>query len=278
MRPSLAAALVILLWSAGAQARDWSEVARPSTGPAQPHGGPANGCIAGASALPADGIGYQAVRLSRNRIWGHPRTISFVEKLGAEAAAMGLPPLYVGDLSQPRGGPMKFGHASHQNGNDVDIWFNLDPKPPLAPNQREDIAIVRLVAPDEMGIERAVWKPEHARLLRAAAAHREVDRIFVHFAIKKELCTAVQGDRGWLGKIRPWRGHDDHFHVRLACPPGSGDCTPQAPVPPGDGCDATLDWWFADAVERRKTAPPTRPPSAARPKLPAACTAILNAR
>jgi penicillin-insensitive murein endopeptidase len=278
MRRRLAIAALFALFAANAHARDWSDVRQPTQGPTRSLGGPANGCIAGAAALPVDGPGYQAVRLSRNRIWGHPRTVAFVQRLAAEATAMGLPPLYIGDMSQPRGGPMKFGHASHQNGNDVDIWYNLDPKPDLPPNSREEIAIVRLVSPDEQSIERQSWRPEHAALLRAAALHREVDRIFVHFAIKRELCTSVTGDRSWLSKIRPWRGHDDHFHVRLSCPPGSGDCTPQSPVPTGDGCDATLDWWFADAIERRKALPPARTPPAPRPKLPAACAAVLEQR
>jgi penicillin-insensitive murein endopeptidase len=240
-------------------------------------GGPANGCIAGAQALPADGPGYQAVRLSRNRVWAHPQTIAYVKKLGAAAAALGLPPLYVGDLSQPRGGPMAFGHASHQNGTDADIWLNLDPKPDLAPAMRENIAITDLVLPDERAVDRSKWRPEHARLLRAAADFAEVDRIFVHFAIKKELCASVSGERAWLRKVRPWYGHREHFHVRLACPADSPDCTRQAAIPPGDGCDASLDWWFLDAVERHKAAPGPKSASPPRPKLPAACAAILKA-
>jgi penicillin-insensitive murein endopeptidase len=277
MRPSAIAVLLLALFAGPAGAKDWGDVRGPAPGPTRLIGGPANGCIAGAQALPADGPGYQAVRLSRNRVWSHPQTVAYVKKLGAAAATLGLPPLYVGDLSQPRGGPMAFGHASHQNGLDADIWLNLDPKPDLAPAAREDIAITDLVLPDERAIDRTKWRPEHARLLRAAAEFTEVDRVFVHFAIKKELCASATGERAWLRKIRPWYGHREHFHVRLACPAGSPDCTPQAAIAPGDGCDASLDWWFLDAEERRKTAPKPKATAAPRPKLPAACSEILKA-
>jgi penicillin-insensitive murein endopeptidase len=277
MRRSLAVLLALTALAVPASAKEWGEARRPVPGPAQPIGGPAAGCIAGAESLPPDGPGYQAVRLSRNRTWGHPQTVAYVKKLGSTAAAMGLPPIYVGDLSQPRGGPMATGHASHQNGLDADIWFDLDPKPDLPARAREDIRIVDLVTADESAVDPARWRPAHEELLRAAAGFAEVDRIFVHFAIKKHLCGTVSGDRGWLRKVRPWRGHREHFHVRLSCPAGSTECTPQPAIAPGDGCDATLDWWFADAAERRKAPPPAPQAGPPRPKMPARCAAILRA-
>ena len=281
----VAAALAFaLLVSTPAAAKEWHEPKTPTAGPTQLYGGPANGCIAGAQALPPDGPGYQAVRLSRNRNWSHPQTIAYVRDLGARAAAQGYAPLYIGDMSQPRGGPMRDGHASHQNGTDVDIWFNLNPKPARPAAQREIIDIVRLVTADERQIDPAVYRPEHTALLKLAAAPAIVDRVLVHYAIKKHLCeTLPPGERAWLRKLRPWVGHNEHFHVRLACPPGNEACQTQAPIPPGDGCDATLDWWFADAAERRARAAEraavqpktqTAPP---RPKLPAQCAAVLRA-
>ncbi|MBI1244238.1 MAG: penicillin-insensitive murein endopeptidase [Alphaproteobacteria bacterium] len=279
MRRNLAIFAALLCIAAGnASAKDWGSIATPTVGDARSIGGTANGCIAGAAKLPLDGIGYQVVRVSRNRMWGHPRTLAFVRSLGVEAAGMGLPPLYIGDLSQPRGGPMTNGHASHQNGNDVDIWFNIDPKPDLPASAREDIKIVRLVAADEMSTDASAWRPEYEHLLRRAAAHPEVERIFVHFAIKRQLCSTVGSDRDWLHKIRPWLGHDDHFHVRLSCPPGSQDCQDQQPIPPGDGCDPTLDWWFADAIERHKSLHPAPARPRTPPKLPNACKGLLAAR
>ncbi len=46
--------------------------------PARSIGGYAKGCVAGAVALPIDGDTWQVMRLSRNRIWGHPRLIAFL--------------------------------------------------------------------------------------------------------------------------------------------------------------------------------------------------------
>lgn len=286
MRRSLriAALLATLATTGPVAAKEWHEPKLPTKGPTELFGGPANGCIAGAQALPPDGPGYQAVRLSRNRNWSHPQTIAYIRDLGERTRAAGLAPLYIGDMSQPRGGPMRDGHASHQNGNDVDIWFNLNPKQVLPASQRETIEIVKLVTPDEKRIEPAQFRPEHIRLLQMAAAPANVDRVLVHYAIKRHLCeTLPPTERGWLRKLRPWVGHNEHFHVRLACPAGNPNCQTQAAIPPGDGCDSTLDWWFADAEERRKAAasapasPRPRQTAPPRPKLPAQCAAVLAA-
>jgi penicillin-insensitive murein DD-endopeptidase len=256
-------------------ADEWGAVLTPTHGPARVIGGPANGCLAGAARLSPDGVGYQAIRLSRHRNYGHPETVAFVERLGKAAAAAGLAPFYVGDMAQPRGGPMASGHAAHENGVDVDIWFTLDPKPALAPEAREDVELPSMVLPDHSDIDRTRFGAQQVRLLRLAASDARVDRIFVHPTIKRALCQGTGGakDKGtdWLHKIRPWYGHDEHFHVRLACPRGSPDCVGQAPVPEGDGCDATLDWWFSHPPE---AATPPKP----RPVLPAACTAVLTGK
>jgi penicillin-insensitive murein DD-endopeptidase len=255
----------------------WSGVAAPSAGPARAIGGAAQGCLAGAVRLPDDGPGYQVIRLSRRRDFGHPDLVAFVGRLGRQAQAAGLAPFYVGDMAQPRGGPLPFGHASHQTGLDVDIWFNLDPKPPLAPNARENVALPSMLRAGLRDIDRRRFGPRQVALLRLAAADPAVDRIFVNAAIKDALCRGVggaaSGGRDWLRRIRPWWGHDEHFHVRLNCPADSPECAAQVPLPPGDGCDATLAWWRAQKPPLRATAAP-RPPA---PKLPAACAAILAA-
>lgn len=279
----LSTILALSLLALPVQAKEWGDARTPVPGPSRVLGGPASGCLAGAERLPPEGTGYQAVRVSRNRHWGHPTTVAFVRDMGTRARQAGFGDLYIGDLAQPRGGPMASLHGSHQNGLDVDIWFNLDPKPRLASSEREDIAIVKLTTPDERRVDPALWRPEHARVLRLAADDPRVDRILVHFAIKKHLCETAGNDRAWLRKLRPWRGHNEHFHVRLVCPAGSPDCVQQAAIPAGDGCDQTLEWWFLDAEERRRRdeaaraeapRPQAGPP---RPKLPAQCAAILRA-
>jgi penicillin-insensitive murein endopeptidase len=278
VRNALAAALVLIGF--GAAASPWSEVPGPTSGPPRVIGGAASGCLAGAVALPADGAGFQVIHVSRNRYYSHPQTIDYLERLGRASAAAGLAPFYIGDMSLPRGGPMPNGHRSHQSGVDVDIWFNLDDKPNLAPKAREDVPLPSMVsATDQNVIDAARFGPRQVTLLRLAASDPRVDRIFVNKAIKRALCDgfggAATGDRSWLHRIRPWWGHDEHFHVRLTCPEGSPDCVRQAPVPDGDGCDATLDDWF------RPPPPPSavvRPPVPPKPVLPAQCKAVLSAK
>jgi penicillin-insensitive murein endopeptidase len=262
----LAVALLLIPALASAQpSRDWAAARSPSSGPPHVIGSHTNGCITGAVALPQEGPGFAVVRPSRNRYYGHPSLTAFLQGFTARAQAAGYERLWIGDLGQPRGGPMPSGHASHQIGLDADIWLDLRPKPA----ERERIDVPSLVLPDETAVDPARWTPRHAALIRLAAETPGVDRIFVNFTIKRALCTAHRGEP-WLRRVRPWYGHDSHMHVRLGCPAGSPDCIPQSPVPAGDGCDAGLDWWFSAEARR----PPARPPGPP-PRLPAACAGVL---
>jgi penicillin-insensitive murein endopeptidase len=171
---------------------------------------------------------------------------------------------------------MVSGHGSHQSGLDADVWFNLDPKPKLTPWAREDVPLPSMVRDDQSWVDQRRFTDKQVTLLRLAANDPRVDRIFVHPTIKAALCERSHGDRSWLRKIRPWRGHDEHFHVRLSCPASSPDCAPQAPVPPGDGCDSTLDWWLDHPSPRPPATPVVhRGPS---PRLPGQCRAVLGRR
>lgn len=253
-------------------ARDWAAASDASRGQARSIGGTTLGCIAGALALPPEGPGWQAVRLSRNRNWGHPVTLRFVAELGGRARQAGLPDLLVGDLGQPRGGPLPYGHASHQTGLDADIWLDVSRRGAMSRAAREDLDVPSLVLDDQTGVDPRRFTPAHARLIRLAAEIPGVERILVNHGIKRSLCEAHAGE-GWLRVLRPWRGHDSHMHVRLRCPADSPDCLPGPPIPPGDGCDASLDWWLTEAARR----PPPRSTPGPPPALPAACAAVFRA-
>jgi penicillin-insensitive murein endopeptidase len=239
-----------------------------------------HGCVAGAMALPVNGPAWQVMRLSRNRNWGHPELIRLLEKLAEKArAAAGWPGLLVGDISQPRGGPMLTGHASHQVGLDADIWLTPMPDRELTLEERENMMATMVVATDRRDVDPAIWTPAHVGVIKTAAKMPEVERIFVNAAIKKALCRDNGEDRAWHRKVRPYWGHDYHFHIRIHCPSDSAGCTPQPPVPPGDGCGHDLDWWFQESVLRP---PPPKTPPKPRPALtmtalPPACRAVLQA-
>jgi penicillin-insensitive murein endopeptidase len=244
----------------------------------------ARGCIAGAKPLPINGPAWQAMRLSRNRNWGHPALIRYLERLALQAQQNdGWHGLLVGDLAQPMGGPMLTGHASHQIGLDADIWLTPMPRRMMDRNERETRSAVSMLAADGVSTDPSLWTSEHARLIRRAASYPEVARIFVHPAIKQTLCKWAGQDRGWLSKVRPWWGHHYHFHVRLACPPGSPGCVDQAAVGPEDGCGREVESWLSrmrkPAVEPpqpKKPAKPRKPkPPMTLDQLPDACAALV---
>jgi penicillin-insensitive murein endopeptidase len=243
------------------------------------------GCLAGGRQLSTDGPAWQAMRLSRNRQWGHPNLIALLERFAVEARdGDGWPGLLVGDISQPRGGPMLTGHASHQIGLDADIWLTPMPNRRLSTQEREDIAATSMLAAGDLAVDPAVWTPTHVRLIRRAAAYPEVERVLVHPAIKKALCDAsVQDpDRTWLHKVRPIWGHYYHFHVRISCPAGEAGCQAQKAVPGDDGCGKELADWYRLLMRPARPDPvPTVPPSERRvttlAELPAECKVVLEA-
>ena len=241
----------------------------------------AKGCIAGAEALPIDGKTWQVMRLSRNRNWAHPDMVALLERLAAKAhKEAGWPGILIGDMSQPRGGPMFTGHASHQVGLDADIWLTPMPNRQLSRNEREEMSAVMMVRSDRLDIDPGVWTPNHLAVIRAAAQEPSVQRIFVNAAIKKALCREAKGDRSWLSKVRPMYGHDYHFHIRIKCPAGSGECEGQSPPSESEGCSAgDLAYWFKDSTIHPK--PPKVPPKPKPPmtlaQMPAACRQVLAA-
>ncbi|WP_229428454.1 penicillin-insensitive murein endopeptidase [Microvirga pudoricolor] len=239
-------------------------------------GGYARGCVAGATALPIDGETWQVMRLSRNRNWGHPQLIAYLERLSRRVPQVnGWPGLLVGDIAQPRGGPMITGHASHQIGLDADIWLTPMPERRLSRLEREEMSATNVVRADWLDVDPRVWTPQHQALLKAVASERSVARVFVNPAIKKALCRDAGADRSWLTKIRPTYGHNYHFHIRLACPSGAVGCSDQDPPPPGDGCGADLAYWFKPEVMNPRPGPPRPPLTLA--QLPAECRSVLVA-
>lgn len=258
------AVLLSLILAAPAQAEKlanklFGAMNHPSAQDAMPIGSYAKGCAAGMVELPETGPTWQAMRLSRNRNFGQPTTIQFLMDLSQTARDIGFGRgLYIGDISQPRGGPMTSGHASHQIGLDADVWMLPPRSLALSRAEREEISSIPVRSADQRSVTDN-WTRTHRELLKQAALDPRVDRIFVAAAVKIEMCkTAKAADRKWLQKIRPVAGHDTHFHVRLKCPKGARLCQTQTPTVAdlsrnGDGCDETLMWWVTDYLNPPKS-------------------------
>lgn len=273
----LASTLLGLAAVTHANALTWHRVRTPAKGTALSIGGYSAGCVQGAIALPLSGPGYQVMKPERRRHFGHPQLVQFIRGLarGAKAKQLGL--VLIGDLGQPRGGPAPTGHASHQTGLDVDIWYASPALPTarLSPDERKASSSPAVVDDKSLTLN-AYWQPRMASLLRMAAQSEHVARIFVNPVIKRALCEQRWDDRAFLTKLRPWWGHDEHFHVRLACPEDSPACEPQAAIAEGDGCEELTQWLSPEAQrEREKEHARYRAKVGSSPVLPAACAALL---
>ncbi len=264
-------------------ANPWARAAGPSQGKAASIGAYNAGCVAGAKALPDSGKGFQLARPSRGRTHGHPALVAFVQDLGGKVSSAKAGVLMIGDLGQSRGGPSPSGHSSHQSGLDADIWFwhpKSATKKVLPRKTRERLGAKEMVSRKTKKRTRH-WSAKVSKVLKLAASDDRVARIFVNPIIKKELCkltrkqTAEQ--RTWLAKLRPWWGHNAHFHVRLACPKGSTECVDQEPVGSGDGC-AEIDWWLDDKAQadRKKKRKKYRSTIGTLPELPESCAALIK--
>ena len=217
----------------------------------------AKGCLAGGVHLADAGPDWQTMRPSRNRAWGHPKLIALLKRLADEAKEKdGWPGLLVGDISQPRGGPMSTGHASHQVGLDADIWLTPMPNRVLTRREREEIQATSMLDKTSLAVDPKVFTPAHVALIKRAASYASVERVFVHPAIKKALCQAAGKDRAWLYKVRPIWGHYYHFHIRIACP--NGGCEVQPPVKADDGCGKELTDWLK-SIEASLKKPEPKP-------------------
>jgi murein endopeptidase len=136
------------------------------------------------------------------RRWGTDRLVRTTLRVVREFAAAhpAAPRIGIGDLSRPHGGDFgpRYGlpgHASHQNGLDVDLYYpRLDrrERAPLVPDQ----------------IDRELSQDLVDRFVRAGA-----ERVFV---------GPSTGLDGPSGVVVPLVNHDNHLHVRLPPPGGAG--------------------------------------------------------
>jgi penicillin-insensitive murein endopeptidase len=234
-----------------------------------------SGCLAGGQALPINGPTWQVMRLSRNRNWGHPNLVKFLERFASKVPSIGWPGLLVGDMAQPRGGPMLTGHWSHQVGLDADVWLTPMPDRELTRQEREEMMATNVVNEQWTDINPSIWSEKYVALYKMAAQDSEVERVLANPAIKRALCRDAKGDRSWLHKVRPVLGHNYHFHIRISCPSDSPECKSQPAAPVDEGCGKDLDAWFKPKPRDLTIIPGGRKPVPLS-SLPAGCRMVLK--
>jgi len=269
---AICAAALVASAPSGAEEIAWNTIASPAAGDPHAVGSYSDGCVDGAEELPPDGPGYQAIRLGLRRNFGHPELVRFIGDLGVRMEEAGLGMALIADMAQPRGGPMPSGHVSHQSGLDADIWFRLD-LPRLPHSERDSVLAEIMVDRTDWSLNEDVWTDAQVEMVRLAATDPRAARIFIHPTLKRNVCEREWKDRSWIRTLRPWFGHDAHFHVRLHCPDNSPNCKPQSTPPAGDGCGEELMSWFPEPGE-----PPPRPRPGNRvvPTPSATCVAIAT--
>src|SRR5262245_25846686 len=181
----------------------FAEKKLPSLGNAVAIGYYPRGCLQGGVELPITGPTWQVMRISRNRNWGHPDLVKFLERFTPLAAeATGWRGILIGDMAQPRGGPLPFGHKSHQIGLDVDLWFMPMPDRVLSQKERDNITASNLVAADGKNIDRKIWSSADVAFIRTAAEQPEVETGPGQCCDKKRALP----DRGQQGQILDVQG------------------------------------------------------------------------
>ena len=235
------------------------------------------GCIKNPRVLPVDGFGYQVIRISKNRNYGHKHLIKFIDKFTAKVKSNYSTMLLIADMAKRNGGPMLEDHNSHQTGLDTDILYIHKGKRNIhrySISEREKISSRSVLNRSKMTIDPNKWDLVNGEILKLASSDDSVDRIFVNPLIKKKLCLRY-GSETWLRKIRPWWGHDGHFHVRLKCPENSIKCVPSPKLPEGTGCEISLNWWFSKKAHEEKIKKITNSKKRQKPVPPEECKEIL---
>jgi len=234
------------------------------------------GCMRNSVAIPMEGEGFQVIRPGRGRYFANPETVEFIIDLGKRVNEYAEGIILIGDVSQQTGGPMLDEHSSHQTGLDADIFYWQHPialKRKLTAQERENIFPQSVLNESATGIDNFKWDERIGEIVKTAASYPVVDRIFVNPFIKQKLCGIYPGE-SWLGKLRPWYGHDGHFHVRLKCPAGDATCVPQEPLNTADdGCGNDLAEWFRPDGRIK---PKKKSGKAVTPRLPEECIAIMD--
>ena len=200
-----------------------------------------NGSLKNGVDLPHEGTGFMRLYLGEDRGWGTDEMIQMITASAREMDSLypGFGRLQVEDIGQFGGGEID-GHASHQNGLDVDLTFyrkdGLEHDPVATGETYSPSMVIGGRISSNFDAERN-WQ-----FFKLLHRHGNVQRIFVDQVIKNEICreaSRVGEKKSYVEVLRSLRhqtNHADHMHVRLRCPVKDKSCKSQAEVAAGSGC------------------------------------------
>jgi len=217
-----------------------------------------NGCMDWETKLTGFETGLLKIYPKRERGYGNPDMIDLLTQLGVEYTQAFPAPherIQIGDISDHWGGGLYNNHASHQNGLDVDVIY-LRRNFREFEDMREDFVKSGRVTKN-FDVARNWW------MFRWLVATGRVERIFVAREIKQHFCRtsaflehSSPSERfEILRRLRPIRGHANHFHLRLLCPASDLKCVGTPPPPEDHGCGKDFKGLITDDILEEEEAP-----------------------
>ena len=223
-------ALVLIVWMLAADSASWARGRTPDARPetaARSIGSPTDGRLEGGVELEAS----RELRLKNpsGARWGLPALVGMLERSSNRLAQRFKGSIViVGDLSRKQGGEIAR-HKSHESGRDADVAFffthaNGEPVP---------TAEFHVVDADGIAVDDRSLHFDDVRnwaLIEAwiTDPRTRVEHIFVAEALRTRLLKTAREkgtylpvrNRAAVALKQPTSGlsHDDHFHVRIACP------------------------------------------------------------
>lgn len=222
-----ALALPSVAESKGTRAAPKAQKAQKS---AQSVGTPDDGKLQGGKRIQ----GSSTLRVVGSLQYGLPSLVGMLERSAAKVAKR-YPGsvLTVGDLSQKGGGDVG-GHRSHESGRDADVAFYLrkNDKPFAAKRfakVTEDGTVVghpgaRFDDARNWELVASWLSDSEAQVLQVFVARHLRARLLAYAA--HSGASAALRNRAAQVLIQPRKAlpHDNHFHVRIACPKSSDEC------------------------------------------------------
>lgn len=187
--------------------------------------------------LPRQGPGYARYRPNDDHYWGQPYLVRAIQRAAATVAEQlpGGAPLLIGDLSARHGGKISR-HNSHRSGRDVDLlWYVTTPRGAtrrnpnfvrvgtdgLAPIPKHPGEYVRLDVPREWMLVKALLQSPDIDV-QWMFCSRTVEALVIQHAIaRNENPELIWHAQNVLLQPGDSLSHDDHIHLRAACPPES---------------------------------------------------------